>query len=68
MKLGAFRIRPLPGGDYLDYIFSLMQSSPVLGRTLYHCSYQISPNFFVLQVEDQFAFSIYQQCPFVHTV
>lgn len=63
MKLGAFRIRPLPGGGYLHCIFSLVQSSPVLGScfrslNLSHWGYRISPNSF-LQAKGEFAFFLH---------
>lgn len=68
MKLDAFRIRPLPGGDYLHCICLLTQSSPVLGS----CSWlytivttKLVLIFFDLQVKGQYAFSICQQYPFV---
>jgi len=73
MKLGAFRIRPLPGGGYLDCIFSLMQSSPVLGSYFIPRIYSIVAAELVVILFCKLRvglhpFSICQQCPFVYAM
>lgn len=75
MKFSAFRIRPLPVGGYLDFLFftGVVKScfeQLLLCLSLSSCGYTISPNFFFFcKIRMSLhSFFICHQCPFVHTV
>lgn len=74
MKLSAFRIRLLPIGGYLDFLFFISVVKSCFGQlllclSLSSCGCTISPNFFSLQDKDEFAFFLHlSSVSSVHTM
>lgn len=75
MKFSAFRIRPLPVGGYLDFLFftGVVKScfeQLLLCLSLSSCGDTISPNFFFFFCKIRMSLHSFFicQCPFVHTV